>query len=548
MSGHKLGVMSNGNISQMTSRRTFLGKSAVAGVGLAASSSILSSSSITAAQSDTPVDSGTFIGIVRNQPNTADPHIGADNPTGKFLIATYEPLLRVRPDSTELEPVLAEEWTVSDDGLTYTFTLRQNVTFHDGSPLDSEAVKLSFERMQTIGLGNAFVLNPVASIDTPDPHTVRITLDQVYAPFLESIPLVNIASAQAINDNEQDGDLAEAWFAENEAGTGPYVLENWSRNASMTLSKFDDYWRGWGGSHFSELVLQVVPEASTQRQLMESGQADWADSIAFDDLVDLQDNPAFSVNAEKALNLYYIMMNTNRAPLDNPNVRMAMRLAFDYTGLATDILQGMGFVPQGYLPDQYAAHNPDVAAEEFNLDEARALIEEAQLDEDQLTLELSYFEGTAWERPASEVFADNLSQIGITLELSSLPWATMLSSLTESDPALRPHFAYFSATGGTSSPDSVFSKTFYSGSNHWSAFGYENPEVDTLVEESQQTLDDEERTQMYNEIQVLLDADSPGINSVIGSTNHVFKADVQGYAALPFQPGLIDYFALHRAD
>ena len=519
-------------------------ESSTAGIGPNGMSVQASPSAQTTADTQPPTDSGTFVGLVRNHPQTLDPHIGADNPTGKFLIATYEPLIRVKPGGTELEPFLAERWEVSPDGTAYSFSLRENVKFHDGTTMDASAVKSSIERMKQIGLGNAWVLEPVEQVRTPDASTVTIELAQVHAPFLDSVPLIFIVSEKAVQDHAEGDDLAQGWLKENEAGTGPYVLAEWQQGQILRLTKFADYWRGWGGSHFSEIILQLVPEPSTQRQLMEAGQADWADSIGVDDLVAMENSGEFTVIAEPSLSLFWAMMNTHRPPLDNVTVRRAMRYAFDYESLVNNIMKGMGRVARGYLPPQYAAHDPNIPPEEFDLEKARTLISEAGLSDADKTLEMVYFNGTAWQRPASELFANLLSQLGFTLNLQGVPWATMLTKLTEPDQ--RPHFALYSATGSTSSPDSVFGQTFYSQSKHWSVFGYGNPEVDQLIREARSTLDDDARTAIYHRIQQVLQEDSPGINLLLGTTNHVFRKEIEGFVMMTFRPDQLNYYDLYR--
>lgn len=486
---------------------------------------------------------GRFVGLVRQEPETLDPHTASSAPTRKLFIAVYEPLVRVKPGGTELEGVLAEEWTVSPDAKTFTFKIRKGVKFHDGSDLDAAAVKASFERMKKIGLGDSWVLKDVVRIDTPDPHTVEITLANSNIAFLDALPLVNIISLKAIQEHAKGDDLAQDWLKEHEAGTGPYCLKEWIKGERLVLGKFPDYWRGWAGSHFSELVIRKVEETSTQRVMMEAGEGDWADTIDIDDLDAMEKSGKFTVVSEPGPAVCYIMMNENKPPLDSPKVRRAIRYAFDYETMVRDIMKGRGEVPRGYLAPLYPEHDGG-PAEEYDLDKAKRLLAEAGYPNGGFTLELMYFSPFTWERMASELLADRLAKLGVTLQIQGLPHATMLTK--HSDPVQRPHMAYYYVST-TSSPDSLFGQTFTSRSTHWSAvYKAADPVLDNLIEEARRTVDNEQRTATYRKIQELLREDSPGVASVIQHTIHVFRHDVKGFKLFTFMPYLVDYYSLYR--
>jgi peptide/nickel transport system substrate-binding protein len=192
-----------------------------------------------------------------------------------IILGLYETLLTYKPDSTELEPGLAKSWEVSPDGKTYTFELQDGVTFHDGTPMDSEAVKASFEREIAVKGGPSYMLAQVDSIETPDPQTVVINLKQPVAAFLDynaSMYGPKIVSPTAVKQNTEGDDNATKWLSENEAGTGPYQLDSYKPSGPFVLKAYDDY---WGEPAKTETIeFTVVPDIGDQILQLRSGQLD----------------------------------------------------------------------------------------------------------------------------------------------------------------------------------------------------------------------------------------------------------------------------------
>ena len=168
---------------------------------------------------------GAFVLGTCCEPNSLDPAaIGISQTEGYVVNAMYEGLTQYSRDG-EIVPRLATGWEISDDALTYTLTLREGVQFHDGSTLDAAAVKLSLDRHKALGMGNlGFILAPVDSVNVIDDMTIEIQLSAADFQFWAGLPHIKVVSAQAVADNEVDGDLAGEFFRENAVGTGPYQL------------------------------------------------------------------------------------------------------------------------------------------------------------------------------------------------------------------------------------------------------------------------------------------------------------------------------------
>jgi len=189
----------------------------------------------------------------------------------------YEGLLRYKPntDLPEIEPLLAESYDISDDGLVYTFQIREGVKFHDGTDLTAQDVVRSFERRVGVDAGPAYMLWDVASYETPDDYTLIITLNQPDSAFIHYMAAPygpGIVSPEAVEANEVDGDLAQAWIATNSAGTGPYYISSFEPG-EYELTRFDDYWgeAPYVPACFSPIHIRVIPAFTTQMLELENG-------------------------------------------------------------------------------------------------------------------------------------------------------------------------------------------------------------------------------------------------------------------------------------
>ena len=291
-----------------------------------------------------------------------------------YLANMYETLLRVNPPgSTEpFEPVLATSWEASEDGLEWTFKLRENVTFHDGQPLDAAAVKYSIEAIQELGEGVAYILDPIASVEAVDPTTVKFTLS-------DPAPLDRILSAEYaafIFSPATEGQDSEWWIGQS-FGTGPYQITSFKQGEEHVYSQFPEYWGGWEPSQYQKVVVRIVSEPSTQRQMLEGAEADFAYQVDRDSVAALQQSPDLAVHEVPSLVQYNLVFNTLRAPLDDPKVRQALAWAIPYedvievgvNGFAT---KSVGMIPQGLFPA-----SADLPTYEYDLETAAGLLAEA---------------------------------------------------------------------------------------------------------------------------------------------------------------------------
>ena len=235
--------------------------------------------------------SGTTLVIaLSGSPSDLDPHAANDYRSSLASRGAYEQLIALKADKTdEYEGLIAEKWEANEDKSIWTFHLRPGVTFHDGSPCDAEAVRASFERMFAVGMGPAtelgrFITDP-AQVTAPDPATVIFNLGRPQPLFeagLSSQYGGQIVNAKLAKTHDEDGDWGRAWAQlknEEGLGTGPYRIVEFEPEEQLILERYEAHWRGWDGDHFDRVVVRVVPEIETRRQLIEQGEVDITEDL-----------------------------------------------------------------------------------------------------------------------------------------------------------------------------------------------------------------------------------------------------------------------------
>jgi peptide/nickel transport system substrate-binding protein len=485
----------------------------------------------------------TFIFVTRQEPATLDPHIETNNPPKKIFEGIYEGLLDYDLATLDVKPHLAQSWSMSSDGLQYTFRLRPNVKFHDGTTMDAQAVKYSFERMKKIGLGFAFVLDPVKSVDVVDRLTVRITLSVVDPSFVYGIPLVYIVSPTALQKNERGNDLGRSWVSTNEAGTGPYRLDEWVKNQRFTFTRFADYWRGWNGPHIAKFIFLIVDESATHRQMIERGSAHLVDTIEFDDVDELKKNPRVQVLETESLRQFYMILNTTKRPMNDARVRRAVAAVFDGKTLASKILRGHASLPRGPIPSKMLGFDKSLPEPKQDLALAKRLLTEAGYPNGGFTLTYVYFAPYEWQRINGELMREAFRTMGVDMRIEGLPFTTLTQRMV--NPDTRPDITAAAVAIPTPDPDSLLFPMFHSSSRLWALNGYKNEQMDRILSEARTTIDTKRRMELHARAQRLVVEDVPAIGLTILNDIKVAAADVRGYRFNPMRPAMANLYDLH---
>lgn len=364
---------------------------------------------------------------------TWDP-IASFSTEAAYMANMYEQLLRVNPpgSSEPYTPLLAESWEKSNDGLVWTFHLRPNVKFHDGEPMNADAVVKSI-MLAKEKAGASFIWLPLSTVEAVDDLTVKFTLS--YAQPLELIVGSEYA-AYIVSPKALDAAAADEnyWSAGVDAGTGPYMIESYAADQELVLTQFPDYWGGWQAGQYEKVLVQFVPEATTRQQMMESGDADIVTTIPGDSYASFQNNPDYTVTIEPALFNYTAFFNTMRPPLDDPKVRQALSYAVPYEDIINIGASGRGTQSRGTAPNGVFPYSTDVKQYTYDLEKAKTLLKEAGHEGGGFSLKLTYASENAVEEAFAPLIKDSFAQIGVDVSIEPMQFSEQWA-LAKTDPA-----------------------------------------------------------------------------------------------------------------
>jgi len=340
-----------------------------------------------------------------------------------MLANVYEPLLWYNPPGSEKQftPALATSWSVSKDGLSWTFKLREGVKFHDGEPFNAAAAKASIDRTMAMKKGAWYIWASVDNITAKDDTTLVI---KTKTPQ----PIDLIASSQygAYMMSPKALEKGTDWFNKgNAAGTGPYKVRQWVKGQQIVLEKNEDFYGGWTDKNFDRVILKVVTENATQIQMLKGGDADFI-SLVPADLVDTLDKiDGISAYAIPSWKNSQFLINTQKAPTNNKKFRQALTYIWDYNTVVNDILAGYADVGRGVVPATMWGHDASIKPQEFNLEKARKLIEESGVPADQRKITISYIGTSETYKNAAILFQENARQVGVEVELLPGAWGVI---------------------------------------------------------------------------------------------------------------------------
>lgn len=375
-----------------------------------------------------------------------DPDTNYQLQGNQVTTSLYEGLLDYAPDSSsEIIGLLAESWEVSDDQLTYSFTLREGLTFSDGSPLDSEALLAGFERRsaEVVGSPSGYMLLPVAGYETPDPTTFIINLAYPESAFLTY--LASPFSPKAINPAvlaEHPEDAAVEFLLTNSAGSGPYVIEEFTLGQQYVLAKNDNYWGA--EPFFDEVEIRIIPDVSTQLLQLEGGDLDIVTGLPPATIGTFEDNDDFQIVTFPVLQKAWVHVNSFRAPSDDLAVREALRAAIDKDTMTDQIWGEYATTSTQMYPVENLPEGLGSDVWEFDPTLAGNL-------GDVETIELAYSASRAADQQVVETIQVQLEAAGFSVELVPTQDADLFAWID--DPGSAPHLYYEVSYPDSSHPD-----------------------------------------------------------------------------------------------
>lgn len=368
---------------------------------------------------DTLVIANAIDDIVSLDPHEAYEFSGLD-----LVNNTYDGLVEINPATLELEPGLAESWSVAADGMTYTFKMKAGLTFSSGNPVRAEDAAYSLQRAVKLNKTPAFILNQfgwtadnVDTMITGAGDTVTLKVDKPYAPtFLYNCLTAGVASivdAETVKSHDVGGDMGNEWLKTNSAGTGAYTLKSFKPNEGYVLEARPGYWRG--DAKLAKIFMKHVPEAATERLQLEKGDIDIARTLTPTDVAGMDGNADVKIQNDVGGQVYYLSFNQKNENYKNAKFLDAMRWAIDYQGMADTIMKGAVVPHQAFLPQGYLGALDDLPYK-LDIEKAKALVAESGIADPKVTLSVR---NAADRMDVAQSIQNTFGQAGITVELKT---------------------------------------------------------------------------------------------------------------------------------
>jgi peptide/nickel transport system substrate-binding protein len=466
----------------------------------------------------------------------ADPDVFYDIEGNTVILSVYEGLLKYKPDSTEVIPSLAQSWQVSPDGLTYTFHLRTGVKFHDGTPFNAQAVKTSFQRRLDVGAAPAYMVQPIASMQTPDDATFVVRLKHPVAPFLHYMASSwgpKIISPKALADHA-GSDHAQTWAKEHADGTGPFQLTTFQRGQRYELTRFDGYWGQ--KAHFDKVDIRIIPDIGTQRLQLQSGDLDVIlHSFPVAELESVKSNPDLQVRDFSSFLNAIIYLNTNKKPLSDPALRKALAGAINRDSLVKEVYGAYAKPSASTYPSGLL--DPALAPVSYPPSETTAAAGSGKLT-------FAYTaDDSGVHRRLAELVQQRLNAAGFSVAIKQVQLPQVFDYVKNLQAA--PDMVMQTNTPDGAHPDMWARIEWYSkgGLNY---LGYKSPQADQLLDKALETTDKATSDRLYGQAGKIVAQDTAIIFVADPRDVMVLRKNLTGIEHVPNYPWALNLAALQK--
>lgn len=450
---------------------------------------------------------GTVIIGQSAEPITLNPDGKTDGSMDIIAQNVFSRLVKTN-NNEEIILDLATGYTVSEDGKTYTFTLPENVKFHDGEPLTSDDVKFTFESILEQQCFAATSLANLESISCPDEHTVEFHLKQMDARFLSTLAYngVHILPRHVYEGQDWMGDDS----MQTPVGTGPFKFDEWQKGVSITLVRNDDFFRGPELPYLDKVIYSYIADANTAMQSFYNGELDVLGIIApSSELENMLNNPELTNFKTIYPSRFYLCFDMTKAPFDDLNFRLAVAHAINSDDIVNRAMGGIGQKATTYVTPLYAwacNNDPEAAVPAYDLDKAKEYMEKTGLSKDAdgyyLRLEMDTYNYEPFP-DMSQVIKNQLAEIGIDVKINMLEYAAWDEKVAQ-----RRDYE-MTLYGGYQGPDVAAISEFVGSDGMFNFGSYSNPEVDELLAQGASQPTYELRAPYYKDAQAILAQDVP---------------------------------------
>lgn len=472
-----------------------------------------------------------------------DPVLNDANVDIWILTNLYDTLIRSSPDGKGLEPGLATEWTLSDDGTEVTLTLREGVKFADGSAMSAEDVKWSLDRARNPdnGIWNGLIAS-IDSVEIAAPNQIVLKLKNPDPTIIPALAVFNTAilpkALFEAEPGETDAEKAQA-FAEHPVGTGPFAFESWERGSKMRIVKNPHYWEmGEDGAalpYLDAVVFEVIPDDATRILKLKSGELGGSEFIPFARVAELQDDPNITMELFPSTRVVYLTMNVRPElpdgspnPLADQKVRQALNYAVDKDAILQIVTYGVGTPAQSYMSATTPMAVQGGQPYPYDLDKAKSLLGETEW-KDGFEVSILALAGSADEIAIDSAVQQMWSALGVKFNIEQVDNPTRTARYREGDFQMRNSLW----TNDINDPSQITSYMCYYPLIESLHSGWNVPEVNELFEKSQQETDPEARSQEYARIQEIHLEQAPIIYLYETPYPVALQANVEGFYQIP---------------
>jgi peptide/nickel transport system substrate-binding protein len=448
-----------------------------------------------------------------------DPDVFYETEGNQTVMSTYEGLVRYKqsPPSNDIEPSLATSWDKAADGLTYTFHLRANVKFADGTPMDSTAGKVSFARRTKVNQGPAYMLEQVSSVDTPDPLTFVVHLKKPVSAFMDYLASPygpKLESPTALQQYAGTDD-AQGYLKTHSIGTGPYFIKEFTLGQRYVLAANPNYWGP--APSIKTIEISIIPDLSTQQLKLEGGDLDILHNLPASTTNSFKGKSGFQVIAIPALQLTVLKVNPNKPPFDNLAMRQALRAAIDKQKLTSDVFGDLGtvshtMVPNGELP----VFRPGAGSDDWRYDPSQLAPLVSRVPSGDKKVTIAYATGIVNDQRIAESLQRTLANAGFDANVTPLTIAQFFA-LRDQPVSNVPNLLVETANPDAAHDD-TYMRIFYSTGGFLNYLKGGTPEADALMD-----------TGLYtNDPAVVLDSYEKAAALLHDSATFITIADVKG--------------------
>lgn len=501
---------------------------------------------------------GVFVFAASADPVSLDPALSSDSESSRVANQIFEGLVGYAPGSADVTPLLATDWSQSDDGLSYDFTLRDDVTFSDGTDFNADAVCVNFDRwynwtgpLQAQNISNLYQLifggfrtsdNPALtdglyeSCEAVGEFEARINLSRPYGSFIPALAISQFSMQSPTAMEQYDADAVEGegtdvrfgeYATAHPTGTGPFIFDSWDRGQQVTLTANPDYWGE--APKIDTVIIKTIGDPTARVQALRSGEIDAYDLVAPGDIPTLESDGYQLLNRDP-FNILYLGMDQATPELQDIRVRRAISHAIDKDALIAQTLPEGSEPATQFTPPSTAGWSPDVTVFDFDPDEAKRLLAEAGVGD--LTLDFHYPTGIS--RPympnPEDLFValrTQLEAVGITVNGIPQRWSPDYLDTVKAEPG---HGIYL--LGGTLIMNAPETLGIFFGSVN-TEWGFDNPAIFDAVASARSEISQDASAAAYEAAGVLISDFIPGVPLAHVPVTVALRDGVGGYVTNP---------------